>query len=66
MPPEVTAESSNIAQIEAMLWKAFLGSHNETKKILHFIFNEQNEYSVSAEELREFGFEQIYQMFSTE
>ena len=49
--------SSNITQIEALLWKAFLSNHSQTKKILYFIFNEQNEYSVSTDELREFGFE---------
>lgn len=65
-PPALTPDASNIAHIESMLWSAFMDSHNETKKILYFIFNEQNEYEVNLEELRSNGFEEIYQNYSTE
>jgi hypothetical protein len=35
-------------------------SDSPTKKILHFVFNEFNEYRIKEEELRAFGFEDIY------
>jgi hypothetical protein len=38
-PPILTAASSNIAEVEALLWKAFTHSEIETKKILYFVFN---------------------------
>jgi hypothetical protein len=41
-PPTLSANSSDIAQIEALLWQAFMRNQNETKKILYFVFNEQN------------------------
>lgn len=66
VPPEVTSLSSNITLIQAKLWEAFLSSARESKKALYFIFNEQNEYALGAEEVREFGFEEIYLSFSTE
>jgi hypothetical protein len=43
----VTPASPSIIAIERMLWEAFIDNHNETKKILYFIFNEQNEYEAS-------------------
>ena len=35
-------------------------NESATKKILHFIFNEFNEYRIKQEELRLFGFEGVY------
>lgn len=64
-PPALAPDSSAIARIEVLLWQAFMRNQLETKKILYFIFNEQNEYEVNTEEVRSYGFEEIYREYST-
>lgn len=65
-PPVLAPDSSAVAHIEALLWEAFMRNQQETKKILYFVFNEQNEYEVSQEELRSYGFEEVYRDYSTQ
>jgi hypothetical protein len=65
-PPALSTDSSAITRIEALLWQAFMRNQNETKKILYFVFNEQNEYEVNHDELASSGFQEIYREYTTD
>lgn len=60
--PEDSSESEqHVKPVAESIWKAFQKSRVKTKRILHFIFNEDNEFKVNDEELREYGLFDIYQ-----
>jgi len=45
------------------LWRVFLESENCAKKVLHFVFNETNEYQICGRDLEELGFDAIYDKY---
>jgi hypothetical protein len=51
-PPTLSSSSTNIAHIALALWNVFINDQHSTKKILHFILNEEVEHQWSEEELR--------------
>ena len=38
----------------------------KVKKVLHFIFNERNEYTVNIQELKKYGLHKLYEEYGKE
>lgn len=53
-------------ELALALWRVFASHPSPSKKLLHFIFNDYNEYPIQPAELRRLGFEEIYRAASRE
>lgn len=60
--PEPDSElEEEYKRVARHIWNIFCRSNDKSKKVLHFIFNEDNEYKTSEAELRQFGLLEVYQ-----
>jgi hypothetical protein len=58
------AVSARTLDLALDLWTVFASHPSPSKKLLHFIFNDYNEYQIEAAELKRLGFEDIYRAAS--
>ena len=57
-----TSESDDEYKIAAhQLWRAYVECPNKTRKILHFLFNENNEHKIKEKDLHAYGLWKIYE-----
>ena len=60
-PNDNVMEKSEEKMLAKKIWEVYEKGDVKVKKMLHFIFNEKNEYSVSVEELKKYGLDKLYQ-----
>ena len=61
--PNLTSADEEFKIAARDIWRAYVEGEIKTKKILHFVFNEKNEHSVTEAELKAYGLLDVYHSY---
>lgn len=61
--PEFNSSNESYKLAATEIWKQYLTLEIKTKRILHYIFNENNEHVINDSELHTYGLWEIYQSY---